>query len=215
MTRLRSTANDNSPLTGNQPGSRRSRKSTLVEHPRTFLRPQHPRFWTNQNSERRFDPDHPEFRGVYKPVQPSIKQDYTNRSHRDSFSGSDLSSPALLWIARWDLSGKKSLTDPQREERIAGGLRPGLVLSHPLAACPDTQLDIDAAPPEAATIAVLNGLPRSWTFRRLDGWRLLAAQSPPIGMDRACPGATHASGPGTARRHYTGSRSAHHTPALV
>ena len=33
----------------------------------SILRPQHPQypqFWTNQNSERRFDQDHPEFRGV-------------------------------------------------------------------------------------------------------------------------------------------------------
>ena len=42
VTQLRSTANDNSPLTGNQPGNIGSRRSTPVEHPRTFLRPQHP-----------------------------------------------------------------------------------------------------------------------------------------------------------------------------
>ena len=41
-TRPRSTANDNSPLAGNRPGISGSRKSTPVEHPRTFLRPQHP-----------------------------------------------------------------------------------------------------------------------------------------------------------------------------
>ena len=49
-----------------------------MEHPLTSLHPQHsqsPRFWTNQNAGRRFDPDHPEFRGVYKPAQPSIQQD--------------------------------------------------------------------------------------------------------------------------------------------
>ena len=165
VTRLRSTANENSPLTGNQPGNLGSRRSTPVEHPRTFLRPQHPqhpRFWTNQNAEHQFDPDHPEFRGAYKPVQPSIQHDYTNRSRRDSFSGSGISSPALQRSHRdsfsgspvGHLSGKKSLTDPQREERIAGGLRPGLVLPHLRAACPDTQLDIDAAPPEAAAISL-------------------------------------------------------------
>ena len=129
--------------------------------------PQHPRFWTNQNSERRFDPHHPEFRGVYKPVQPNIQQDYTNRSRRDSFSGSGLSSPALQRSHRdsfsgspaGTLSGKKSLTDQQREERIAGGLRPGLVLSHPRAACPDTRLDLDAAPLETAAISSAERLP--------------------------------------------------------
>ena len=41
-------------------------------------------------------------------------------------------------------------------------------------------------------LAVLNGLPLPWTFRRLDGWRLLAAQNHPIGVDCARPGATHA-----------------------
>ena len=226
MTRLRSTANDNSPLTGNQPGNIGSRRSTPVEHPRTFLRPQHPqhtRFWTNQNSERRFDPDYPEFRGVYKPVQPSIQQDYTNRSRRDSFSGSGLSSPALQQSHRdsfsgshvGHLSGKKSLTDPQREERVAGDLRPGLVLPHLRAACPDTQLEIDAAPPEAAAISRAERPPTVVDIPEagLDGWSLLAAQSPPIGVDRARPGATHANGPGTVRRHCTGPRSAHHTPA--
>ena len=40
-TRLRSTANDNSPLTGNRPGISGSVRSTPVEHPLTFLRPQH------------------------------------------------------------------------------------------------------------------------------------------------------------------------------
>ena len=60
-TRPRSTANDNSPLPGNWPGIGGSMRSTPVEHPLTFLRPQHsqsPRIWTNYNSERRFDPDH-------------------------------------------------------------------------------------------------------------------------------------------------------------
>ena len=113
-----------------------------------------------------------------------------------------ISSRLLLWIARWDLSGKKSLTDPQREVRIAGGLRPGLVLPHQRAACPDTQLEIDAAPPEAAAIS--------------------RAERPPTVVDipetgrlesTRRPGATHVNGPETARRHCTGPRSAHHTPA--
>ena len=163
-TRPRSTANDNSPLAGNRPRISGSMKSTPVEHPRTFLRPQHPqhpRIWTNHNSGRRSDPDHPEFRGVYKPAQPSIQQDYTNRSRRDSFSESGLSSPALQRSHRDSFSGsplgqsnkKLSLTDPKREERITGGFRPVLVLPHPRAACPDTRLELDAAPPEAAAIS--------------------------------------------------------------
>ena len=78
----RSTANENSPLPGNRPGISRSVRSTPVEHPLTFLRPQHsqsPRFWTNENAGRRFDLAHPEFRGVYKPAQPSIQQDSANK----------------------------------------------------------------------------------------------------------------------------------------
>ena len=78
----RSAASENSPLPGNRPGTSRSNRSTPVEHPRTFLRPQHPqhpRLSTNHNSERRFDLDHPEFQGVYKPAQPSIQQDSANR----------------------------------------------------------------------------------------------------------------------------------------
>ena len=94
VTRPRSAANQNSSLPGQRPGT----MNTTVEHPWTFLRPQHPqhpRLSANQNSGRRFDPDHPEFRGVYKPTQPSIQQDYHSSIRRDSFSGSGLSSPAL------------------------------------------------------------------------------------------------------------------------
>ena len=91
----------------------------------------------------------------------SIQQDSALRSRRDSFSGSGLSSPALQRSHRdsfsgspvGHLSGNISLTDPKREERIAGGLRPGLVLPHPHAACPDTRLELDAVPPEAAAIS--------------------------------------------------------------
>ena len=152
-----------------------------MEHTRTFLRPQHPqhpRFWTNQNSERRFDPDHPEFRGVHKPVQPSIQQDSAHRfrrdsfsgsglsspalqqSHRDSFSGSGLSSPALQRSHRDSFSGspsgllnKNCLTGLQREVRIDGGSRPGLAYPLPRAARPDMRLEVDAAPPEAAALS--------------------------------------------------------------
>ena len=161
VTRHRSMANDNSPLAGNRPGTSGSMKSTPMEHPWTFLRPQHPRIWTNHNSGHRSDPDHSEFRGVYKPAQPNIQQDSALRSRRDSFSGSGLSSPALQRSHRdsfsgspvGHLSGNISLTDPKREERIAGGLRPGLVQPHPRAACLDTRIELDAAPPEAAVVS--------------------------------------------------------------
>ena len=162
-TRPRSTANDNSsfPGAGNRPGISRSMRSTPVEHPLTLLHPQHsqfPRIWTNQNSERRFDPDHPEFWGVYKPAQPSIQQDSANRLRRASFSGSGLSSTALQRSHRDSFSespsGKLnkeiSLTDSNREARIAVGSRPGIIYPLPSAARPDTRLELDAAPPEAA-----------------------------------------------------------------
>ena len=134
-----------------------------MEHPLTFLRPQHsqsPIFWTNQNAGRRFNPDHPEFRGVYKPAQPSTQKDSANRLRRDSFSGSGLSSPALQRSHRdsssespsGQLSKEISLTDSKREARIAGGSRPGIVYPLPRAARPDTRLEVDAAPPEAAAL---------------------------------------------------------------
>ena len=104
----RSAANENFLLPGNRPGTSRSSRSTPVEHPRTFFRPQHsqhPRLSTNHNSGRRFDSDHPEIRGVYKLAQPSIQQDYHNRIHRDSFSGSGLSLPALQQTPQNSFSG--------------------------------------------------------------------------------------------------------------
>ena len=163
-TRPRSTANENSPLPGNWPEISRSVRSTPVEHPLTFLRPQHsqsPRFWTNQNAGRQFDPDHHEFRGVYKPAQPSIQQDSANKLRRDSFSGPILSSPALQRSHQdsfsqspsRQLNKEISLIDSKREARIAGGSRPGIDYPLPRAARPDTQLEIDAAPPEVATLS--------------------------------------------------------------
>ena len=161
-TRPRSTANENSPLPGDRPGTSRSNRSAPEEHPQTFSRPQHPqhpRLSANHNSGRRFDPDHPEIRGVYKPAQPSIQQDYHNRIRRDSFSGSGLSSPALQRTPQNSFSGSPSgllqncLTEPNRETRVAGGSRPGLIFPLPRAAHPDTQLELDAAPPEAAALS--------------------------------------------------------------
>ena len=161
---LGSTANRNSPHPGNRPGTSESSRSTPVEYPRTFLRPQHPRhpcFWTNQNAERRFDPDHPEFWGVYNLAQPSIQQDSAHRLRRDSFSGSGLSSPALQRSHRdsfsesppGQLNKEISLTDSSREARITEGSRPGIVYPLPHAARPDMRLEVDAAPPEAADLS--------------------------------------------------------------
>ena len=164
-----STTNHNSPPreAGNQPGISRSTGSAMrtpVEYPLTFLHPQHPqhpRLTANQNSGCQFDPDHSESGRLFKPARSSIQQDSALRSRRDSFCESGLSSPALQRSHQDSFSGSPvghlsrniSLTDPKREERITGGLRPGLVLPHPRAACPDTRIELDAAPPEAAAVS--------------------------------------------------------------
>ena len=164
-TRPRSKANDNSPLAGNRPGISGTMKSTPVEHPGPScahsihsipdsgpIRIQNADLTrTTLNS------------GVYinRPSQASSRIQLLDLVETPS---PDLASPHLLFSDLIEtpsldrplgmhLSGNISLTDPQREERIAGGLRSGLVLPHPIAACPDTRLDLDAAPPEAAAIS--------------------------------------------------------------
>ena len=144
------TANHNLPSrkAGNQPGTSGSTGSAMrasVKHPLTFLRPQHPqhpRLTVNHNSGRRFDQDPSESGRLFKPARSSIQSDSALISRRDSFSGSPSG-----------LTRNISLTDPIREARVAGGLRPGPVQPHPRAACPDTRLDIDAAPPEADAVS--------------------------------------------------------------
>ena len=147
-TQPRSMANRNSPFPGSQPGT----SCASVKHPQTFQypqHPQHPRSAANQNAERRSRLDHPEIRGVYKPAQHSIRQDTQANRHRDTFSGSGLSSPALQQPTHKSFSGSPAgplhLTDPKREARDAGGYRPGLIFLLPRAARPDTRLVIDAA----------------------------------------------------------------------
>ena len=155
-TRPRSTANRNSPFPGPRPGTSRSPKSALVKHPQTFQHSQHPRSTANGNAERRFRLDHPEIRGVYKPAQHSIRQDSPASRLRDTSSGFGLSSPALQQPTHKPFSGSPSgalMTDPTREAREAGGYRQGLIFPLPRAARPDTWLEIDAAPPEAAALS--------------------------------------------------------------
>ena len=147
VTRLRSTANRNSPIPGSQPGTRRPPRSALKKHPQTLQpsqHPQHPRSTTNENTERRPRLDHPEIRGIYKPAQHNIRQDTLTSIYRDSFSGSGLSSPALQRPHQESFSespsgqlNEKSLTD-SRKERIARGKRPGIVYPLQRAARPDT-----------------------------------------------------------------------------
>ena len=183
VTRTRSTANRNSPFPGSQPGTSQPPRSALKKHPQTFQpsqHPQHPRSTTNENPERRSRLDHPEIQwgggGAYKPAQHSIRQDTLTSIHRGSFSGSDLSSPALQRLYQGSFSGsdlsspalqrlyqdsfcespsgqlnEKSLTD-SGEERIARGRRSGIVYPLPRAARPGTRLTIDVALPEAAAL---------------------------------------------------------------
>ena len=172
-----------------------------MEHPQTFLRPQHPqhpRLSANQNSGRRFDPDHPEIRGVYKPAQPSIQQDYHSSNRQDSFSRSGLSSPALQQSHRdsfsespsGQLNKERSLTDSKREVRIARGPRSGIVYPLPRVARPNRRLEIDAALPEAAA---LNCAERPLTI----------VDIPETGRleETCCPESSHRRGSRSPRRH--------------
>ena len=158
VTRLRSTANRNSPFPGPQPGISRSSRSAFLKHPQSFQSSplsQHPVPAANQNRDRPFFLDHPEIRGVYKPARIDPRQDSTANRQRDNFSGFGLSSPALQQPPTKPFSGSPSrqhLTDPTREAREAGRQRPGIVYPLPRAGRPDTRLSIDAAPPEAAVL---------------------------------------------------------------
>ena len=135
-TQPRSTANRNSPIPGNQPGISQPMRSTPVEHPQTFLRPQHsqfPNLRTNKNAERRSRLDHPEIWGYI--IRPLLT--CSSATPTKPFSGSP---------------SRQHLTDPTREAREAGRQSPGIVYPLPRAARPDTRLVIDAALPEAATL---------------------------------------------------------------
>ena len=191
-TQQRSTANRNSPFPGPQPGTSRA----LVKHPQTFQypqHPQHPRSTANQNAERRSRLDHPEIRGVHKPAQHSIRQDTQANRHRDTFSGSGLSSPALQQPTHKSFSGSPAgplhLTDPKREARDAGGYRPGLIFPLPRAARPDTRLVIDAAQPEAAALSHAERSPTVLDITEMG----------PAGETR-CPGPSHRRGSRSPRR---------------
>ena len=107
------------------------------------------------------------------------------------------------------LTKKVSLTDPVREGRIAGGLRPGPVQSHPRAACPDTRLKLDAAPPETAAVSRAERPPMVLDIP--ESGQLEPAQNPLKGVDIGRPGAIHANGPGIALQRYTGPGSTHLT----
>ena len=97
--------------------------------------------------------------GIIQIQYKSIRHDTLPSIHRDSFSGSGLSSPAPQRPHRDSFSespsgqlNKQSVTDSEREVRIDRGQRPGIVCPLPRAEHPDTRLTIDAALPEAAAL---------------------------------------------------------------
>ena len=157
-TRLRSTANRNSPIPGNQPGIGQPMRSTPVEHSQSFTSPsltQPPISAANQNAGISSCRDHSEIWGLYKPAQTDPRQDLTATHSRDNISGFGLSSPALQQPSTKPFSGlpSRQMTSPHREAGEAERERPGIVYPLlPRAARPDTWLMIDAALPEAAAL---------------------------------------------------------------
>ena len=83
--------------TGSAPGTSqppRCAMSASVKHPQPPQLPQHsqpPRSAANHNSARPDLLDQAELGRLYKPACPSLSKDTTTRSHRDNFSGSNLS----------------------------------------------------------------------------------------------------------------------------
>ena len=132
-----------------------------MKHPQTFQCPQHPQppsSATNHNSGRPNLLDQTELGRLSKPARSSISKESTTRSHRDNFSGSNLSFTGLQRSHRDNFSGSPSgqinknstLTDPYREARTAVSKRSGTAQTPPLAALPGVHLDIGAALLEAA-----------------------------------------------------------------
>ena len=114
-----------------------------------------------QNSGHASRQDHSEIWGLYKPAQTNPRQDLTATLTRDNISGFGLSSPAPQQPPTKPFSGSPArhlMIDPYREARDAEGERPGIIyLLLPRAARPDTQLQIDAALPEAAALDCRTG----------------------------------------------------------
>ena len=132
-----------------------------------------------------------------RSIHPSIQQDYHTSIHRDSFSGSGLSSPALQRSHRDSFSespsgqlNKKSVTDSKREVRIARGQRPGIVYPLPRAARPDARLAIDAALPEAAALHRVERPPT-----------VVDIPEPGQLEETCCPESSHRRGSRSPRRH--------------
>ena len=106
-----------------------------------------------------WSPDQAELGRPYKPACPSLNKDTTTRSHRDNFSGSNLSFKSsqrshrdyFSGSASWALNKNWHMTDPLREASyvasITVGESPDPVQTPPRAALPDVTLDMGAEPP--------------------------------------------------------------------
>ena len=105
---------------------------------------------------------------------------FSNLIERDSFSESP---PGQL-------NREISLTESNREARIAEGWRPGIIYPLPLAARPDTRLELDAAPPEAAALSRAERPPTVLDI--LETGRL---------EDTRCPESSQKHGSSSPRRH--------------
>ena len=117
----------------------------------------------NKNSPFHLDLEPGEFPGLYKPAVPDPRQDSTARPLRVNNSGSGISSPPYLQPYTKPFSGRPArpyMTCPTRE--AGGALRPRSGIVYPLlprAQCPDTNVAIDAALPEAAAVGRQDLLP--------------------------------------------------------
>ena len=110
----------------------------------------------NENSAFPLGLEPGEFPGLYKPAVPDPRQDSTARPFWVNNSGSSLSSPPHLQPYSKPFSGgpaRPFMTCPTREAGGALRQRSGIVYPLlPRAKCPDTNVAIDAALPEAAAV---------------------------------------------------------------
>ena len=150
---------------GSPPGTSQSPNramSASVKPPQLPQHPQPPRSTANHNSAQPNLLDQAELGRLYKPACSSLSKESTTRSHRDYFSGSNLSfncsqrshrdyfpgSPCRAVNKNW------LLTDPLREASSVACITvresSDPAQTPPHAALPDVTLDVGAEPPEAA-----------------------------------------------------------------
>ena len=158
---------------GSAPGTSqppRGRMSTRVKHPQLPQPPQHPqppRSAANENSSRPNLLNRADLARLYKRAHSSLSKESTTWSHRDNFSGSNLSLSSKQ-SHRDYFSGSPSravnknwyMTDPLQEaisiSLTARREEMDPVQTPPRAALPDVAIDVGVEPPEtAATSRIL------------------------------------------------------------